>query len=629
MTPRTASAIADPLFIAFQQALAGRYSLDREIGRGGMGIVYLAREVHLDRLVAIKLLPPELSGDQARRARFLREARLAARLSHPNIIPIHAVEELEHFVFFVMTFIDGETLEHRVRTRGPLVGSEAVRLLREVAWALSYAHGQGLIHRDVKPDNILLEVSTGRVLVADFGIAEVTGDACAAGVAGTPEFMSPEQALGDPVDARSDLYALGATAFFACSGRLPFEGGTATELLARHVTEAPPRLTSLAPSVPRTLASLVDRCLAKDPLHRPESAQWLAEELNTALEKRREIPAALRDFVKRGARLNGGGTLLASVAILPLVAVVTPMTSAQVGWMTFGFGITALPFGYFVYAAERLMDLGFTHADIGPAFRRELEQAREERSVARQARRTRLERWLSGGIRVAGVSGAAAFAVGSTGLVSGSVADAGVLSMVIAALGALGLFALRGRHEDVETSMWSKVWLGRIGRAAFAVAGTLLGDRARTTTMTHRATELALGMAAEQLFASLPADTRHALGDVPALVQRLQRDAQRLRQQRDDLQQALAEAHDATAPAHTDLRATCDQVQVRLGESMTALETIRLNLLRLHAGSATVEGLTTHLGMAAELSADVQRLIAAHAEVEQSLLAPRPALTPA
>src|SRR5712692_8890879 len=267
----------DRLFLDFQAAVAGRYSLERELGRGGMGVVYLAREVRLDRPVAIKLLPPSKASDPKLRERFLREARTAAKLSHPNIIPIHAVEEIDEFVFFAMAYIEGETLTERVRRRGPLAPSDASRVLRDVAWALAYAHGQGVIHRDVKPDNILLETS-GRVLVADFGIASVVagaGGLATGEVVGTPEFMSPEQALGEAVDARSDLYALGVVGFFAFSGTLPFEGEKATDVLAKQVTEPAPPLSAVAPLVPRRLAQAIDRCLAKEPADRDRKSTRL------------------------------------------------------------------------------------------------------------------------------------------------------------------------------------------------------------------------------------------------------------------------------------------------------------------------------------------------------------------
>src|SRR5258707_5940140 len=289
----------DRLFLDFQAAVAGRYSLERELGRGGMGVVFLAREVGLDRLVAIKLLPPSKTADPRLRERFLREARTAAKLSHPNVIPIHAVEEIGAFVFFAMAYVEGETLTERVRRRGPLAPSGAARVLRDVAWALAYAHGQGVIQRDVKPDNILLE-STGRVLVADFGIAGIVAGAGAlAGgeVIGTPEFMSPEQALGEAVDARSDLYSLGVVGFFAFSGTLPFEGEKATDVLAKQVTEPAPPLATASPGVPRRLAQAIDRCLAKDPAERPENTGVLAEQLSHALEQRRDLPVALRAFV--------------------------------------------------------------------------------------------------------------------------------------------------------------------------------------------------------------------------------------------------------------------------------------------------------------------------------------------
>ncbi|MGH7617055.1 MAG: serine/threonine-protein kinase, partial [Gemmatimonadaceae bacterium] len=228
----------DQLHLSFQAALAGRYSLERELGRGGMGVVYLAREVRLDRLVAIKLLPPDLAADDTLRARFLREARTAARLSHPYIVPIHSVDDIGGFVFYVMAYVDGETLTQRAAARGPIAPNEATRILREVAWALAYAHAQGVIHRDIKPANILIERGTERAMVTDFGIArvaQVSGDVDGE-VLGTPEYMSPEQACGDSLDGRSDLYSLGVVGFFAVTGRLPFTGTSAQSVLAQHMT---------------------------------------------------------------------------------------------------------------------------------------------------------------------------------------------------------------------------------------------------------------------------------------------------------------------------------------------------------------------------------------------------------
>jgi serine/threonine-protein kinase len=542
------------------------------------------------------------------------------------------------------------TLAERVRARGPLGGVDGARILREAAWALAHAHAQGVVHRDVKPDNILLETATGRVVVVDFGIAAARAgtvgdsrgapDALRVGtesllpLAGTPEFMSPEQALGGAVDARSDIYALGATAFYALSARLPYTGETATEVLAKHVTEPPPSLAGLGLAVPRKLALLVDRCLAKEPEHRPATADLLAEQLGVAREQRRELPLALRAFVKRTGRIDGSGTLLYGVGLVTASTIVSAFTGGWWGFGSFIFGLTAVPFGYLVAAARRLTLMGFAHADLDPAFKSEIEQGREERAVEGLIRETPAERILRfvarGSGAVAGLSLATMIALAVLpvpGGVRGTLMTMlGIFSFAggVSLLSMIGHLSFRNRRSDVDTEFWARVWMGRIGRAAFALGRRLMGNRTVGPAMTHRATELSLGMAAEQLYESLPKATRQALGDVPGVLQRLQKDAQTLRARYDQLLEALADAGDAAETAqYAEARAARDAIRDKLGEAVGALETIRLNLLRLHAGSASIEGLTTHLDLAAEISAGVERLAVGQGEVERALLTPR------
>jgi predicted Ser/Thr protein kinase len=246
----------------------GQYSVEREIGRGGMGIVYLARDTRLDRYVAIKTLPPHLAHDPVVRERFIREARTAGALSHQNIVPIHRADEINGNVFFVMGYVDGESLAQRIRRTGRVDPRELVGILIDVANALGYAHSRGVIHRDVKAENILIEASTGRALVTDFGIARLAeaGPLTSTGqVLGTVYYLSPEQVSGDKVDARSDIYSLGVVAYLSLAGRFPFEAELASAVLIAHVTRPAPALITRAPDVPRELADIVDRCLAKNP----------------------------------------------------------------------------------------------------------------------------------------------------------------------------------------------------------------------------------------------------------------------------------------------------------------------------------------------------------------------------
>ncbi len=282
----------DPLQQRLNAALGDAYTVEGEIGRGGMGVVYHARDERLKRRVAVKVLPPELAFRQEIRTRFLREAETAARLSHPHIVPIHTVGEgPEGLVYFVMAYVDGESVAQRLQRRGRLPPEEVRRVLTETADALGAAHALGIIHRDVKPDNILLEGSRGRVVVTDFGIAKALSSTSgpntaltATGVAiGTPHFMSPEQAAGDrEVDGRSDLYSLGVVAYQMLTGELPFTAPTVPGVLLKHITEAAPSIEQKRPDCPPDLSGAVMRCLEKT----PEDRWPTADALRRALESR-------------------------------------------------------------------------------------------------------------------------------------------------------------------------------------------------------------------------------------------------------------------------------------------------------------------------------------------------------
>jgi len=280
----TAAAIpsGDPLRDRLAAALAPAYTVEGELGRGGMSVVYRARDVRLRRDVAIKILPPELAFVANVRARFMREAQTAAQLAHQNIVPIYGVEEKDTLVWIVMALIEGETLGDRLTRDGPLSAPETERILGSVADALTYAHSHGVVHRDIKPDNILLERNTLRVLVTDFGIAraaEGDGRLTLTGVAvGTPTYMSPEQAMGDgEIDGRSDLYSLGIVGYQMLAGAPPFSASSAPALMLKQVSEALPALATKAPAAPRTLVMAIERALAKKPADRWPTVKQFAE----------------------------------------------------------------------------------------------------------------------------------------------------------------------------------------------------------------------------------------------------------------------------------------------------------------------------------------------------------------
>ena len=300
-------------------ALAGRYAVEREIGQGGMATVYLAQDLRHGRRVAIKVLRPEIAiglGPE----RFLREVAVTAQLDHPHIVPLLDSGEGHGLVYYVMPFVEGETLRQRLAREKQLSLEDAGTITRDIAGALAYAHGRGVLHRDIKPDNIILSGLNARIM--DFGIAKAAkaavGDTLteAGMVLGTPAYMSPEQlAGGRDLDARSDLYSLGCVAYEMLAGQPPFTGPTIESLAYQHLTVAPAPVTQFRSSVPRAVAAVLQKALAKVPADRYQGMQGFAEAFATALQR----PVGGAKPFQRFRPLLAAGALVAIIAVAVLV----------------------------------------------------------------------------------------------------------------------------------------------------------------------------------------------------------------------------------------------------------------------------------------------------------------------
>jgi serine/threonine-protein kinase len=596
-----------------------------------MGIVYLARDVQLDRDVAIKVLPSHLARTAASRERFLREARTAAGLSHPHIVPIHRVGEAGGFVFFVMSYVEGETLGERLRTRGPLPPTDAARVLREVAWALAYAHGRGIVHRDVKPDNILLEAGTGRALVTDFGIAHGGGtpgpDTDPGKIMGTAHFMSPEQAANGPIDGRSDLYALGVVGFLTVSGRLPFEAPSLPALIVRQATEAPPSVSRAAPGLPPALASAIDRCLARDPADRFPDGEALAAALAPAPDARRALPPTLRAWLaarnpllvpylgwSAGFSVLTLGNLYANLTGNPGsswrdVAVLATLASAPL------FPIV----GFHLNQARRQFRAGHTLADLRSA----IDVARRERAEAEALARDDEETGAHRMLRVATVAAATWLAVTVGLLLQGVIHENRTpLAWIFAPVLLTMLLGAVSNALDVQfipdairnwwrTGIRDRLWNSRAGEWLARQLGAPEQSRAVGGGV-FRATEAALGVAAGELFAALPQAYREQLPELPATVAALEARAAAARAEI-DVVAALAPSGSSDAEV---LAARRQKAAAHLAESVAALEGIRLDLLRVHAGASDLAPLTTLIDEARLLGEDIGRLADAQREVD-------------
>lgn len=275
------------------QALLPEYEIERPLGRGGVGVVYLAREVSLDRSVAVKILPAETAMDPVAVDRFLREARLAASLTHPGIVPIHAVGQRGKVTFFTMEYVTGETLSQRIRRGGPMPAHGTCRLMLEIGSAVGHAHAHGVVHRDLKPPNIMLGRG-GRVVVMDFGLAGLSGTAALAStdvVDGTPEYVSPEQARGHDATIRSDIYALGLTWWYLLCGSHMVSAGSGAATIRRHLVDDLPRRVAEDPRVPPSIKPLLSSMVERDPQARPRSVAEIVAGLHKIGTRASDMPA--------------------------------------------------------------------------------------------------------------------------------------------------------------------------------------------------------------------------------------------------------------------------------------------------------------------------------------------------
>ncbi len=454
-----------------------------------MGAVYLARDVHLERPVALKVLPPEFAVRPALRDRFLRETRTAASFSHPNVVPVYAVEDRDDLLAYAMAYVEGESLAERVKRAGPLSVRETVRLLQDVGYALAYAHGRGVVHRDIKPDNIMIERATGRALVMDFGIARVIEASLDGGegltrmgeVVGTPEYMSPEQAAADHVDGRSDLYSLGLTVYFALTGTVAMRGESVGKVLAKQLTEPVPALRTVRGDLPASLAEAIDRCVAKEPDARFQTAEALVEAIDATQLSAPEVPLVVRLFTQE-------------LSAVSMVVALSAMFCAVLVWELADYDYSAIDlfipvfliftivftrFLQTVSEARRLALAGFGPADVQRGLIavmserdiRRAELATDERT--RRARR-RTIRWAVGQLIAAAVFFRAALLFHhQVGPAQYANEPPGIFLFLSAQLlfGTGVVLLLRSPiHIGVGERLFRLVWLGPFGRWFFRLA---------------------------------------------------------------------------------------------------------------------------------------------------------------
>jgi hypothetical protein len=625
--------------LSLQELLLGRWSLERELGRGGMGSVWLARDLRLDRPVAIKVLHPALACERQHRERFLHEARTAAKLAHPHIVPIYGVEARDELAAIVMGLIDGETLGERIRRRGALPAAEAERILRELSWALSYAHQSGIVHRDLTLANVLLERDSGRAVLVDFGLAAEVAGEHGAPMFGTPGYLAPEVIRGETATPASDLYALGVIAYTMLAGRPPFTGNTTGELLARHLVQPPPDLGHVATSASRRLTDTVMRCLAKEPGDRPESAMAVLAGLERVPEPVAVAPA-LTEWFTRWDRIRN------------IYAIATPILGMQTWLLVYGYfetgiaelaiaaafgsilSITALPIVAHaiaeVMALRRLHGQGFGVADIRAAWSHwtaTLVRERQQEGLPPLPGRVVFDLTVVGAVGLV-VLFAVIFpllpilAPLDTNMTRGVLAAwaSNVYLWVLTGVG-IGFVApgIRLSPTGWFRRLTHRLWNSRLAGAITRLAVIGQQHRLAASNTLHRNTEMVLGLAMEELWGALPHSMRTDLPEVPSLWRTLQAAAEELRELGERLQESEQQIG-ADDPAEVmRLAGVRTAVMARQREAITALERLRLQLLRAVAERRATADLTHHLEVAHALERSLLADLAGHAELRRFL----------
>ncbi|MHC4089455.1 MAG: protein kinase domain-containing protein [Planctomycetota bacterium] len=490
-------------------ALSDRYIIERELGAGGMAIVYLAEDLKHRRKVAVKVLRPELAATLGPE-RFVREIEIAARLAHPHILPLHDSGEADGFLYYVMPFIEGESLRERLDREGKLSVEDCIRITDHVASALNYAHERGVVHRDVKPENVLL--AGDQAIVADFGIAravEVAGGERLTGTGlaiGTPAYMSPEQAVGQQdVDARSDVYALGCVVYEMVGGRAPFDGTTPQALLAKHAADTVPGLRASDPAIPVFVERAVEKALAKRPEDRFQSPSTFAEALTSGTVVARLGPARWPRRAVAGAAavvllavagwwLAAGGSGIERLAVLPFTNLMNDPAQE-----------------YFVEGMHDALVSELAQAGVAVIARTSVMRYRDSEQPVREIARE---------LNVDAVIEASVFRAGDTVGIRAQLVDGGTEESVWAATYERDLANVLALHREVTRAIVDEIQLALTPRAEARLASArpvnpeayeaYLKGRERW----YRLTPLEIGIAQDYFELAIELDSNYALAYV-------------------------------------------------------------------------------------------------------------------